>query len=125
MSADWALAVSVIAALAALLTLGHRIVVQLLGRIDILSTTLREQIDQRFADAERIRAESTHLHQERLLQRDQAIAALRADFESHRADALGPQGFVRRETWIESEGRNMIKLDKILDRLNQLDPAHG
>jgi hypothetical protein len=124
--ADWGLAVSVLAAAVGLGVLIQRVLAQ-----------LSAQIDSRFAEAEARRREAMEIWSERLHARDGLIESqarrLEAAAAEHREiharidgiEAVLNMRYVTRETFIEEAGRNLVKLDKILDRLNQLDPHHG
>lgn len=123
---DWALAITVLVAVAAIGTLVQRVISQLSGHIDT-----------RFAEAESNRRDAADMWADRLAMRDQALERLAQRIEiavgehrdiNQRIDILQRQlaeSYVTREAHIEEAGRNLIKLDKILDRLNQLDPKHG
>lgn len=118
---DWTLAIATIAAVAAVLTLVHRVMAQLLARLDQMGASLRDEIGQRFDEAERRRAHVAADLAERLAQRDAAIDALRRELDAHKREA--EQSYVRRDHWIEAEGRTFLKLDKILERLQGVQ--HG
>lgn len=123
---EWGLAVAVLVAAATVATLIQRIVSQLAGHIDT-----------RFAEAEANRRLATESWTDRMSVRDQVVDRLVTRIEyaasehreiHQRIDMLQRQiaeSYVTREAHIEEAGRNLIKLDKILDRLNQLDPKHG
>lgn len=115
---DWELAIGLAGALAAVLMLVHRVVSQLLVRIDALGHSLTDEMQRRFSDSERHRQESDLLWQERLSHRDQAIADLRRGYEDLRQELL--DHYVQRDHYLESEGRTMIMLDKIRTCLSRL-----
>jgi hypothetical protein len=116
---DWSLAAALLGAGVAVLMLVHRVVSQLLVRIDALGHSLTGEMQRRFDESEHHRQETDRLWQERLAHRDLAIADLRRDYEVMRQELL--ERYVQRDHYLESEGRTMIMLDKIracLARIN-------
>jgi hypothetical protein len=137
---EWALAISVLAAAVGVGVLIQRVMAQVVGIID-----------SRFDDAEKRRREAMELWQERLLVRDHTIDRivdqLKAAVDEHREfrdehrefrDSVATMNtalaehrrsiaeqYVSRETWLEEAGSVRIKLEKIYERLQQLDPKHG
>jgi hypothetical protein len=123
---EWALAATVAAAVVALLTLGHRVVSQLLARIDGMGALLAHDMAARFDSAEKYRAEAAvgyraacderhRMVGERIRAQAEEIQELRREHREHRAQIA--DGYVSRATWLEHVGSTNIKLDKLLDEL--------
>jgi len=134
---EWSLVFAGVGAITALGVLGHRIIAQILGRIDAMSLSLNNYVGTRFEQAEVRRQEASSAWQDRLNLRDEALNRLLGRLEALASDqhalrervALLPgemaERFIARETYLEGEGRTFIKLEKILERINQLDAHHG
>jgi hypothetical protein len=113
---------SILASAAACLALGHRVVVQLMARIDGLAATLRAEMASQFETAERNRQENAGAYRAAWDARHEALhhrveelhhnlQALRGQFDDERkavADA-----YVARETWLEHVGGLNIRLDRL------------
>jgi len=134
---EWPLVFAGLGAITALGVLGHRIISQMMGRIDAMSLSLKNDVGNRFEQAEALRQESSSAWQDRLNLRDEALNRLLGRLEALASDqhalrervALLPgeiaERYIARETYLEGEGRTFIKLEKILERINQLDNHHG
>lgn len=111
------------------------------GLVRLFARDIIDHIDKRFTEAETRRQEQSAVWSERLAVRDSRLAELASGLKG--AHGEHPQireqiaavdrrvddvlthvreRYVSRETYLEAEGRTMIKLDKILDRLNKIDP---
>lgn len=123
-----ALIATLIACATALAVFGHRIVVQLIGRVDAMSVSLRSDMAGRFDEAERHRVESSEgyraawdaRHQtlaDRMHSQEREIADLRRQHEDDRRALV--DGYVSRATWLEHVGTTNIKLDRLLEALHQ------
>ena len=120
---DWALAAALGGALIAALTFGHRVVSQLLGRIDALGGLLSGEMERRFDEMEQRRQEGSALWKERLDLRDQAIAELRRDHETLRTDLCA--SYVTREAYADREYRTFLTLEKIREVLGRINSGLG
>ena len=120
---DWALAAALGGALIAALTFGHRVVSQLLARIDSLGGLLSGEMQRRFDEMEQRRQEGSALWKERLDLRDQAIAELRRDHETLRTDLCA--NYVTREAYTDREYRTFLTLEKIREVLGRIHHGLG
>lgn len=110
----------------AVLALAHRVVTQLMTRIDLLGASMRADMARQFDDQERHRAEATAAYRsawdarhqvllERLAVQSSEIEALRARLDADRAAAADT--YVDRSTWLEHVGGINIKLDRLAERM--------
>lgn len=121
---EWNLAIAVIGAVAVVIGLGLT-----------LARDLTTHVDRRFGEAERLRLEASATWKERLKLRDETIERLVHGLDQamqehnellrmlsdQRAEAH--KTFVTQDTFFAEAGRNLIKLDKILERLPpRVDP---
>jgi len=105
---------------------GHRVLSQVMGRVDRMASDLHTDLDRRFAAAEAHRVEASSAYRvswdsrhqmltERVSAQAAEIADLRRQHEDDRRDLV--DGYVSRATWIEHIGTTNIKLDKLLETL--------
>lgn len=118
---EWPLVLTAIGTLAALGALGHRVMVQILGRIDSVATIMAGQLTEKFEESERRRVDGAALWQERLALRDQTIEAIRRDHLrteqslAELADNIAKH-YALRDSVIEIGGVMSRKLDRIYER---------
>lgn len=119
----WGVAIAAISAVTGLAFLAHSVVGTLLSRVDQVQAVITREMGERFASAESRRTEASAAWQERLAIRDEAIRALQADVGAVRADLAA--NYVRRDTYLEAEGRTMIKLEQIRAAISAIEAPRG
>jgi chromosome segregation ATPase len=130
--ADWTIAISAFGALVGFGFLGHAVLRQILEHIEKESRRVEAHVDRRFDEAERRRSDASKVWAERFSASEQRIDRLAADIAKSQAEhpvmraqleklaSDVERDYLRRDVWIEAEGRSAVKLDKLLERIERL-----